>query len=105
VKKTELKIDKDVPLPERRSTYSFTSAIEMLAVGECAARAENVDKYNALAVIQDTLPARKESLRNNIAPSVKAAKGRTGGEYTVEVTDMLTPARNWMIIGIVTRVA
>lgn len=45
----------------------------------------------------------RDTLRNNLAPAVARAKEATGGQYSVEVTDFMTNARNWFLIAVVTR--
>lgn len=87
----------------RRTPYSFSAAVAGLAVGEEVAKLQRIDTSATFESIQSALPEMRDTLRNNIAPAVARAKEATGGQYSVEVTDFMTNARNWFLIAVVTR--
>lgn len=98
-------VEDDVSAPTRKRSSSFASVISDLDVGETASRAVRVDQSLTLAEYTERYAALREALRNNVAPSVRQAKLRTGGEYSVEVVDTLTPSRSLFIVALVTRIA
>lgn len=97
--------DDDVQQPSRRKPGSFNAQVADLAVNETASQAKMIDADLSIAEVQAGLPVMRQELRNNITKVVARAKEATGGEYTVEVTDFTTHARNWFLIALVTRTA
>ena len=87
----------------RRTPYSFSAAVAALSPGEEVAKLHRIDTSATFESIQSALPEMRDTLRNNIAPAVARAKESTGGQYSVEVTDFMTNARNWFLIAVVTR--
>lgn len=95
----------DVALPGRTRSSSFSAQVSDLALGETASKLLPISSELALCDIQKDLPAIRERLRNNVAPSVRQAKARVGAAYSVEVTDFHTPTGQWFVIALVTRTA
>lgn len=95
--------DNGVTAPGRTQAASFASQVAALAVGECCSRVVGVDPNVRLCELSTMLPAMRESLRNNTAPSVRQANTRTGNKYTIEVADVRTPGDNFFVVAIVTR--
>lgn len=89
----------------RRQPLSFAAAVANLEPGEEFAKLQRIDTSATFESIQSALPEMRDTLRNNIAPAVARAKEATGGQYSVEVTDFMTNARNWFLIAVVTRTA
>lgn len=89
----------------RRQPLSFAAAVANLEPGEEFAKLQRINASATFESIQATLPAMRDTLRNNIAPAVARAKAETGGQYSVEVTDFMTTSRNWFLIAVVTRTA
>ena len=87
----------------RRQPLSFAAAVANLEPGEEFAKLQRIDTSATFESIQSALPAMRDTLRNNIAPAVARAKAETHGQYSVEVTDFMTNARNWFLIAVVTR--
>lgn len=97
--------DDDVQQPSRRKPGSFNALVADLAVGETASQAKQIDGDLTITEVANSLAVMRQELRNNITKVVARAKEATGGEYTVEVIDTLTHARNWFLIALVTRTA
>jgi hypothetical protein len=96
--------ESDIAQPGRGRSSSFTAQVADLALGETASKLLPVEPSAALCDIQKDLPAIRERLRNNVASSVRHAKARTGGNYSVEVCDLHTPTGQWFTIALVTRI-
>ena len=96
--------ESDVSQPGRGRSGSFTAQVADLALGDTASKLLAIPGDTALCDIQKDLPALRERLRNNVASSVKHAKARTSGAYTVEVCDLHTPSGQWFVIALVTRI-
>lgn len=98
-------IEDDVPKPPRRRSSSFASVLSDLRVGETAARAQVVDPALTVGDFAAQSVALREALRNNCAPAVRQARGRTGGEYSIEIADVMTPSRRLFLVALVTRIS
>lgn len=97
--------DEDVSPPSRVNPTSRASQIAGLSVGESACFTSGaVDDEVSLAQVLASIPELTASLRNNVMSSVRQATARTGGVYTVEVTDVTTPQRKLYVVAIVTRI-
>lgn len=84
---------------------SFTSVVAALDVGETATRSIQVSPYTNLDEIAKQIAQWRDTLRNNVGASVRAARQRTGGDYTIEVCDCLTPRSRMFVVAFVTRTA
>jgi hypothetical protein len=91
--------------PQRRKSSSFAAQVLDLEVGETAPRISRIDPGATIAVIAESLPDLRNSMRNGVSSAVRRAMERTGGEYSVEVTDFTTPAGAWFVLALVTRVS
>lgn len=98
-------VEDDVSEPSRKRSSSMASVIADLEIGETASRAQRVDPTTTLTDYAEQYAELRESLRNNVAPSVRQAKARTGGEYSIEIVDTLTQNRALFIIALVTRIS
>lgn len=94
-----------VPPPNRNRAGSFTTAVTNLDIGETATRTMEVDPGITVAAVAQVLPGLRDRLRNNVAPCVRNAKLKTGGEYSVEVSDCWTPKGRLFIVAFLTRTA
>ena len=97
------KIDSSVPTPRRRRESSFSAAVADLAVGEQVAKLQRIDTARSFTDIRADLQTMRDALRNNTTPAVARARAQTGAQYTIEVTDFMTNAKNWFLIAVVTR--
>ena len=98
-------VEDDVAEPSRKRSSSVASVLTDLDVGETASRAVRVDPDLSLASYAERYAEMRETLRNNVAPSMRQAKARTGGTYSIEVVDTLTPNRSMFIVALITRTA
>ena len=98
-------IDSAMPVPRRRREASFSAAVADLDVGEQVAKLTRIDASLSLDEVQAQMVEMQKTIRNNTVPAVARAKERTGGQYTIEVTDFMTNAKNWFLIAVVTRTA
>lgn len=98
-------VEDDVPEPTRKRSSSFTAVIADLDVGETASRARRIDPSHTLADFAGNAAEWREDLRNSCAKSMRHAKARTGGEYSVAVAECLTPSREMFLVALVTRTA
>ena len=89
--------------PTRRKSSSFTAQVIDLEVGESCSRVEQIDPRMAVLTVQQNIVTMRQQFRNRCDPSVMQAKKATGGQYVLEVTDVMTAARSWFILAIVTR--
>lgn len=85
--------------------YSFTQQVAELEIGEACSKLMQVEAGVTLADVTENLTEWKTSLRNNMASAVTGAKKRTGGQYAVEVTQVITIAGTFYLLAIITRTA
>lgn len=90
--------------PTSRRPWSFTSQVANLEPGQVACRLHPVDPASTLEQVSETITQLRAQCRNNASPSVRKAAARTGGVYTTEVCDLLTPKGQLYIATIVTRI-
>lgn len=96
--------DEAVNMPEgRQRNFSFAAAVTALEVGESASRVHTPNEHLTLKQMREGIREGKERVRNNCTSAVTAAKKRTGGTYTIEVSETFTPGGNFYLIGIITR--
>lgn len=89
----------------RRRSSSFAAVLTDLAVGETAARVQPVDPGLTLEEYGEQFVELREALRNNCSPAVRQAKARNGGEYSIEIADVMTQSRKLFLVALVTRTA
>lgn len=89
--------------PTSRRPWSFTSQVTNLEPGGVASRLHRVSPDTTLERMAETLTQLRAQCRNNASPSVRKAASRTGGEYTIEVCEFVTPKGQFYIATIVTR--
>lgn len=99
------RVEDDVQPETRRKAHSLISQIEALDIGDCASKALQVSPDITFDEYATEGPAMREALRNSVAASMRAAKGRTGGTYEIETSDMMTTGRKLYIVAIITRTA
>lgn len=95
--------DHSVEPPSRARPASFTTQVAALEIGECVSKVERLDMTLPAGTIQDCLTDWRSTMRNNVAPSVRHAKAKTGGTYAIEVFDCMSDMRNWYLMAVVTR--
>lgn len=95
--------DHSVEPPSRARPASFTTQVAALEIGECVSKVERLDTNASVYHLQERLPEMRATMRNNVAPSVRHAKAKTGGTYTIEVFDCMSDMRNWYLMAVVTR--
>jgi hypothetical protein len=83
---------------------NLMAQVTALDIGQCCSRVERVPMDMSIKDFADQSTEMKNSLRNNMAPSVRGAKAKTGGDYTIEVTTTITTPGQLYIVGIVTRI-
>lgn len=92
-----------VPPNSRQKSTSFAAQVSELEIGECAVKAIVISPSSSLRSLAEDGPNIRESVRNNLSPSVRQAANRTGFKYTIEVAEVRTVAGNMYVMGIVTR--
>jgi hypothetical protein len=98
--------DEDVARPSTKKAGSFQSQVEALSPTESCARIKKVGADNlTLGQIQAKLPDEREKLRNGLQPVIARARTATGGTYTTEVWQSISPAGDIYLVGMVTRTA
>lgn len=97
--------DTDVAMPTRQSSSSLVSQIASLDVGDSASKVTQVDSTMSLGEYAQQGVEMRERLRQSVSSSLRVAKGRTGGEYEIEIADLMTTKRVLYIVAIVTRTA
>lgn len=95
----------DVNVPARRKSTSFNAQVAELSIGETASRANRIDESLTVAQVRAAIAEMKTGLRNNLKKVAQRAAESTGGEFSVEVTDVTTSASNWYLLGLITRIA
>lgn len=95
----------DVAKPQRRGSSSFLSAVTDLQVGETASRAIGMDDTLSLAMLREKASEARLQMRNSHSATIARAVTATGGEYSQEVTDVMTSGRKWYVLGLITRTA
>lgn len=96
--------DDDVAIPAPSKPISYSQLIAELQVGETASKVRRQPDKVPLEFALGDLSQRKEAMRNSISSMIRTIKQRTGGEYTHEVTELLT-SRGLYIVSLVTRTA
>lgn len=97
--------DDEVSIPSTtRNTVNLMAQVSALDIGQCCSRVERVSVDMTLKEFMDQSTEMKNALRNNMAPSVRGAKKKTGGDYSIEVTNCVTTPGQLYIVGIVTRI-
>lgn len=97
--------ESDVPLPTRQQASSLVAQIGALEAGESASKAVPVDPAMSIAEYATHGVAMRERLRQSVNSSLRVAKGRTGGEYEIEIADLMTTKRQLYIVAVITRTA
>lgn len=95
----------DVAEPSSKRPWSFASQVSKLEVGGVACRLLKLEGEKTLNEIGESLTELRRQCRNNATPSVKRAAAQTGGEYSIEVCDFVTPRGMFYVATIVTRTA
>lgn len=99
--------DSAITVPPRSRTVNIVNLmaqVTALEIGQCCSRVERVPMDMTLKEFGEQSTELKNSLRNNMAPSVRGAKAKTGGDYTIEITTTVTTPGQLYIVGIVTRI-
>lgn len=97
--------DDQVAIPSTtRNTVNLMAQVTALDIGQCCSRVERVPVNMTIKDFMDQSSELKNALRNNMAPSVRGAKNKTGGDYSIEVTNCITTPGQLYIVGIVTRI-
>lgn len=86
-----------------RRSWSFTAQVASLDPGGAACRLHRVAADMTIDELAQTLTQLRAQCRNNASPSVRKAAARTGGEYTTEVCEFVSPRGLLYIATIVTR--
>lgn len=97
--------DDAVPMPEQRVVKgSFASQVSALNPGESVSRIHSPNENLTLKELRAELSEMKAMVRNNTTPAVTAARRTTGGSYTIETSETITPGGSIFIVCIVTRI-
>jgi hypothetical protein len=97
--------EEGIATPPRTRPTSAITQIAALEVGEHWSRVQSVPVNTPLKDYAADSVQWRDDLRNSINSSVRHAKARTGGTYTIEVGDFISPARTIYLVAIVTRTA
>lgn len=89
----------------RTVASSFASQVAALEVGDTAMKGQQVSGDRSLDTALAKLSVMRESLRNSVAPAVRDARKRTGGTYSVSVTNFIAPDNQIYLVAIVNRIA
>lgn len=96
--------DDGIDPPSRANPSSRASQIAALDIGEsCCFTSGSFSSGLSLGEALASIPERTAALRNTVMSSVRQATARTGGQFTVEATEVITPQRNMYVVAIVTR--
>jgi hypothetical protein len=90
-------------IPQGRFAVSFAAQIADLEIGGTATRARLIDGALTAYEIRSRMARWKESMRNNVAPSVRDVASRTGKEFVIEIAELVTPIGQWFLIALVSR--
>lgn len=91
------------PFHPNRKQSSFSAVVADLLVGESTIRTSPISGTAKVSTINEAISGWKEQLRNSIQPTIARAKKATGGEYSVEITELITGSGRLFVLGIVTR--
>ncbi len=84
---------------------SFNAQVQELNPGESVSKVRMVDVTMTVDRLPDEMPALRQQVRNSVAPAVARAKEIVGGDYTVEVGDVVMPSGKLYVVAVVTRTA
>lgn len=90
-------------MPSRVQAGSLTSLVAALEVNECTSKVERVQSDLTLTDFAVKGSEIKEELRNRVAPSVAAAKSKTGGTYSIELGFLNTTSHVIYVVAVITR--
>lgn len=90
-------------MPGRRNPVSLTSQIAALEVGEFCSRADKAPDDMTIAQMATQSTMFKMNMRNAVAASMRGARSQTGGEYSIEVSTMVTTPGQVYFVAIITR--
>lgn len=97
-------VEKRPPNDSRKSS-SFSAQVSDLEVGESAIKNIQIDLRLMDTANVEGMAERREQMRNNVASPIRAAKERTGGTYSTELTDVFLPSGRLFIVAVVTRMS
>lgn len=86
-----------------RREVSLSAQIAALEVGECASRADKVDPTITAGEFLTQSTPLKMAMRNAVAASMRSARAQTGGEYSIEVSTLVTTPGQIYFVAIITR--
>lgn len=94
----------DTPTTRKRSS-SFNAVVADLEVGESASRAFKIDPDTTIGEIVEQRAATRAMLRNNVLAAMARAKTATGGDYSLDVGELVAHSGTMFNVVIVTRIA
>ena len=93
-----------MPKPQQADTTpSFQAQVNALPIGESVARVRPVNPKLQVSKIPEEMPALRQQLRNAVTPAVTRAKAATGGSFSIEVGDFISPSGKFYAVAVVTR--
>lgn len=99
-----LTADDDVSPASRINPASNTSQIAALALGECFSKSVLVDVYQRVGEFTDSARSGRDALRNALNSAVVQARKRTGNNYIMEISTLVTASSKLYNVAIVSRV-
>lgn len=85
------------------TTPSFQAQVNALTIGESVAKVRPVNPKLQVSKIPEEMPALRQQLRNAVTPAVTRAKAATGGSFSIEVGDFISPSGKFYAVAVVTR--
>jgi hypothetical protein len=85
---------------QRYSSTSLPGQLTEVEVSGCISRTTLVEPED-LHLLNEA----KSAMRNNFSPAIRRAKERTGGEYRMEISEMIMPSGGVYVVGIITRLS
>ena len=82
---------------------SFQAQVNALAIGESVSKVRAVNPKLPIGKIPEEMPALRQQLRNAVTPAVTRAKAATGGAFSIEVGDFISPSGKFYAVAVVTR--
>lgn len=97
--------DDDINPPTKTQQRGLVAQIAELSVGEATAKVKPVNAAWSLERYAMEGANLREVMRSSVSSSLRVAKARTGGEYEVELTEVMTTKRMLYVVALITRVS
>lgn len=91
--------------PARRRRSSLTAQLVDARVGDTVTKALLIAPELTLADVRANLAGWHDELRNSCSSGVRTARKENGGEYQIEVQDLLSGKGRMYVIALITRLS